>query len=220
MTLMAKNADKVDETHRRHPAGDSRFPPLRAAPECRPRVGTLLRQRRLPGGAAPRRHPPRDRGSSEEERLDAASGEVPRRPLSGAGQPLLRNRQVAAAMHGAVVVVLRRRLLEPLRLLDLGREGREPARERASICARCGKATAAANCATTSSKSGARTAGRRARRIRRFSATSRARQSRDRRSSSPRPKQFRKFKSRTAANSSIDFHGATFAVSHAGGVAC
>src|SRR6185295_13264007 len=41
-----------------------------------------------------------------------------------------RNRQVAAAVHRAVVLVLRRRLLEPVSLLDLEREGRQPARQR------------------------------------------------------------------------------------------
>ena len=54
---------------RRDSPGDSRFPPVRAAPERRPRVGALLRQRRLSGRAAPRRDPARDRGSPEEERL-------------------------------------------------------------------------------------------------------------------------------------------------------
>ena len=49
MTLMAKNATKVDETLAAIRAGHSRFPPLRAAPERRPRVGALLRQRRLSG---------------------------------------------------------------------------------------------------------------------------------------------------------------------------
>ena len=59
MTLMAKNADKVDETHRRDPPGHPRFPPLRAASQRRPRVGALLRQRRLSGRAAPCRDPAR-----------------------------------------------------------------------------------------------------------------------------------------------------------------
>ena len=54
---------------RRHPRGDSRLPPIGAAPERRARVGALLRQRRLSGRAASRRDPARDRGSSEEERV-------------------------------------------------------------------------------------------------------------------------------------------------------
>ena len=130
MTLMAKNADARRRDARRDPPGHSGFPPVGAAPERRPRVGALLRQRRLSGRAPPCRHPARGRRSSEEERLVAPPGEVPRGPVSGAHRQVLRDGQVAAAVHGAVVVVLRRRVLEPVSLLDLEREGRQPARQR------------------------------------------------------------------------------------------
>ena len=45
-------------------------------------------------------------------------------------QQILRDGQVAAALHRAFVLVLRRCVLEPVSLLDLEREGRQPARER------------------------------------------------------------------------------------------
>ena len=138
MTLMAKNADTVDETLAaiRQVIPDFRRSELHL--NVGHESGHYFDNVGYPVEHAPRRDPARDRGSSEEERLGAASGEVPRGPLPGADRQVLRNRQVAAAVHGALVVLLRRRLLEPVRLLDLGREGRQPARQRASTCARCG----------------------------------------------------------------------------------
>ena len=116
------------------------FKRIGAAPERRPRVGALLRQRRLRRSSthhaeilrADRRSPRRrtarrcTRCKFLEDRYQALIAQV------------LRDRQVAAAVHGAVVVVLRRRVLEPLSLLDLGREGRQPARQRLRPAARCG----------------------------------------------------------------------------------
>ena len=96
MTLMAKNAERVDETLAAIRQVDSRLQALRTAPERGPRVGALFRQPRLSGGAAARRSPARDRRASARARQLAASGPLPRGSLSGAGQQVLRDAQVAA----------------------------------------------------------------------------------------------------------------------------
>ena len=168
MTLMAKNAAKVDETLAaiREVIPDFRRSELHL--NVGHESGHYFDNVGKPVGESSRGDPARGRGPPQEERLVAASGEVPRGPLPGAHQPLLRDRQVAAALHGALLLVLRRRVLESVSLLDLEREGRQPARQRLRPCAPCGTSPAVASCARTSSRKTARSAGRRARRIRRF----------------------------------------------------
>ena len=172
MTLMAKNASRVDETLAaiRQVIPDFRRSELHL--NVGHESGHYFDNVGYPVEHAPRRHPARDRRSSEEERLVAPPGEVPRGPVPGAHQQVLRDRQVAAAVHGAVLVVLRGRLLEPVSLLDLEREGRQPARQRLRPARRSGTTRAASSSARRSSTSAARTAGRRAKPIRRSSAIS------------------------------------------------
>ena len=176
MTLMAKNAGRVDETLAaiREVIPDFRRSELHLnvgheSGHYFDNVGYPVEQHHVDILRAIDDHRKKN-GSG------ASSGQVPRGSVSGAREPVLRNRQVAAAVHGALVVVLRRRLLEPV----------SPARS---------GTRRSATCATTRfdlralwdgdrrrelrdgrrSKSAARTAGRRARPTRRFSATSRAR---------------------------------------------
>ena len=179
MTLMAKNADQRRRDARRDPRGDSRFPPIGAAPERRPRVGALLRQRRLPGRAASREILRAIEDHRKKNGVGAASGEVPRGSLSGARRQVLRNRQVAAAVHGALVVVLHRRLLESVSPARSGtRRSATCATTRFDLRALWDSDRRRELRAGRRSKNAARTAGRRARRIRRSSATSRARRCR------------------------------------------
>ena len=104
-----------------------------------------------------------------------APGRVPRGSLPGAGRQLLRDRQVAAAVHGAFDQLLHRRALEPVSVLDLGREGRQPAggqlRPRRALELRTRAGTARDRWSTRT----ARTAGRRAKPTRRSSPTCRKR---------------------------------------------
>ena len=86
MTLMAKNATKVDETIAAIRQVIPDFTPERAAPEHRPRVGALLRQRRLP---------------VERRRITRRSCEAVERPSPG-------ERHVAASRCSSSRIAIRR----------------------------------------------------------------------------------------------------------------
>src|SRR5436190_1154017 len=70
------------------------------------------------------------RETPKSQRCFAASGALPRGPLPGAHPEILRDPEVTAPMHGAVIVMLHRRLLGSVCLFNMGRESGQPARER------------------------------------------------------------------------------------------
>ena len=132
MTLMEKNAGKVDETIAAIRRSFRTSRAERAAPEHRPRVRHYFAN--LGYGGVVRHHAEilaRRRATTAKQ---TGSPLHPVKFLEDRYQALIgkyyETRQVAAAVHGAVVLVLRRRLLGPVSLLDLGREGRQPPRER------------------------------------------------------------------------------------------
>ena len=142
MTLMEKNADKVDETL----AAIRQVIPDFKRSELHLNVGHESGHYfDNVGYPVEQRHAEVLRAIEEHRRAHGPSLH-PVRFLEDRYQALVgkyyETQQVAAAVHGAVVVVLHRRVLEPVRVLDLGREGRQPARERVRSAGAVGQRSA------------------------------------------------------------------------------
>ena len=150
---MAKNADRVDETL----AAIRQVIPDFSRSELHLNVGHESGHYfdNLGYPVEQRHHADVLRAIDHHRRANGASlhpGEVPRGPLPGADRQVLRDAQVAAAVHGAVLVLLHRRVLEPVRLLDLGRRRSATcARTRFDLACAVERARVVASCERTSS---------------------------------------------------------------------
>ena len=172
MTLMPKNAGKVDETLA---AIRTVIPDFKRS-ELHLNVGHESEHYFDNSGYGGASHQAEILRAVENHRQQNGSTLHPVKFLEDryqvAHREVLRDAQVAAALHGAVVVVLHRRVLESVPVLDLERTDRQPARREVRSARAVGERAAHASCGAKSSRSAARTAGRRAKPIRRSSAIS------------------------------------------------